>query len=98
TSPTPTYTRSISLSVPSPFPVCPLMWLSLCPSPVLDMPWDAARETSHVGARNAMTGRNLLTALGIFVLGGALVAANLWFRSTPGVLVTVEQVKTRDLE
>src|SRR5438046_1631904 len=62
------------------------------------MPWEAARETSLGGARNTMTGRNLLTALGIFVLGGALVAANLWFRSTPGVLVTVEQVKTRDLE
>jgi HlyD family secretion protein len=39
----------------------------------------------------------LFGLLGIVVLG-ALVAANLYFRKTPGPTVTVETIKTRDLE
>jgi HlyD family secretion protein len=42
--------------------------------------------------------RKLLIGLLMLALGGALVAANLWFRRTPKPAVTVETVKRRNLE
>ena len=45
-----------------------------------------------------MSRRNILIALGVIVLGGALVAANLWYKKETGLTVTTEVVKTRDLE
>ena len=45
-----------------------------------------------------MSRRNILIALGVILLGGALVAANLWYKKETGLTVTTEVVKTRDLE
>ena len=45
-----------------------------------------------------MSRRNILIALGVIILGGALVAANLWYKKETGLTVTTEVVKTRDLE
>ena len=45
-----------------------------------------------------MSRRNILIALGVILLGGALVAANLWYKKDTGLTVTTEVVKTRDLE
>ena len=45
-----------------------------------------------------MSRRNILTALGVIDLGGALVAANLWFKKETGLTVTTEIIKRRDLE
>jgi len=45
-----------------------------------------------------MSRRNILIALGVVILGGALVAANLWYKKETGLTVTTEVVKTRDLE
>src|SRR4051794_32113732 len=45
-----------------------------------------------------MTRKNFLIALAILLVAGAVVAANLWFTRGPIVTVTVEAVKTRDLE
>ena len=45
-----------------------------------------------------MSRRNILIALGVILLGGALVAANLWYKKATGMTVTTEVVKTRDLE
>jgi HlyD family secretion protein len=45
-----------------------------------------------------MTRKNVLIALGILLLAGAVVAANLWYRRDSAVTVTVEAVKARDLE
>ena len=45
-----------------------------------------------------MKGRNILIASGVVLLGGAVVAANLWFKREKGLTVTTESVKTRDLE
>src|SRR5262245_6664568 len=42
--------------------------------------------------------KNILIALGVVLLGTAVVAANLYYRRETGVTVTVEAVKTRDLE
>src|SRR5574342_286650 len=45
-----------------------------------------------------MNRKNILIALGVIVLLGAIVAANLWFKRDQGVTVTVEAIKARDLE
>src|SRR6266853_431996 len=45
-----------------------------------------------------MSRRNFLITLGVIILGGALVAANLWYKQETGLPVTTEVVKTRDLE
>jgi len=45
-----------------------------------------------------MNRKNILIALGVIVLLGAVVAANLWLKKDKGTTVTVEAIKTRDLE
>jgi HlyD family secretion protein len=45
-----------------------------------------------------MTRKNILIALGIIVIAGAVVAANLWYRRDPAPTVTVEAIKARDLQ
>jgi HlyD family secretion protein len=45
-----------------------------------------------------MKGKNILIALAVVAIGGALVAANLYWKKETGVTVTVEAIKTRDLE
>ncbi len=45
-----------------------------------------------------MNRNNILVALGIILLGGAIVGANFYFRKEKGVTVTVEAIKARDLE
>jgi HlyD family secretion protein len=45
-----------------------------------------------------MNGKNLLIGLGVVILGGALVGANLYFKKDAGPTVTVESIKARDLE
>jgi HlyD family secretion protein len=45
-----------------------------------------------------MNGRNILTVLGVILLGAAVVAANLWYRKETGLVVTTEVVRARDLE
>src|SRR4026208_2259451 len=45
-----------------------------------------------------MNPKNIFITVGVVLLLGAVVGANLWFKRIPGVTVTVEGVKTRDLE
>ena len=45
-----------------------------------------------------MNRRNLLIALAVILLGGAVVAANLWFKRTPALTVTTEAIRARNLE
>ena len=45
-----------------------------------------------------MTRRNVFIALGVVLLGAAVVAANLWYKREPGLAVTTEVIKSRDLE
>src|SRR5215471_5438930 len=45
-----------------------------------------------------MSGRNVLIALGVVVLGAAVVAANLWYKRDTGLPVTTEVIRARDLE
>jgi HlyD family secretion protein len=45
-----------------------------------------------------MSRRNLLIVIGVVVVGAAVVGANLWFRRAKGVAITVETIKTRDLD
>ena len=45
-----------------------------------------------------MTRRNVLIALGIVLVGAAVVAANFYFKKDTGLSVTTEAIKTRDLE
>src|SRR5215212_7436669 len=45
-----------------------------------------------------MNRRNVLIAIGVVLVGAALVAANLFLRKEPSLVVTVEAIKTRDLE
>src|SRR3954452_15873372 len=45
-----------------------------------------------------MTRKNTLIALAILLVAAAVVAANLWFTRGPVVTVTVEKIRTRDLE
>lgn len=45
-----------------------------------------------------MKGKNVLIALGVIALLGAIAAANFYFKKEVGVTVAVEGIKTRDLE
>ena len=45
-----------------------------------------------------MTRGKILIALGVVLLGGAVVGANLYFKRETGLTVTTEAIKTRDLE
>ena len=45
-----------------------------------------------------MKRRNVLIALGVVVLGAAVVAANFWYRRIPALTVITEEIKARDLE
>src|SRR5215510_4941523 len=45
-----------------------------------------------------MTRKNLLIGVAVVLVGAAVVAANLWYQRKPGTTVTVEAIKTRDLE
>ncbi len=45
-----------------------------------------------------MNRKNILIAVAVVLIGGAVVAANLWFKRTPSLTVTTETIKTRDLE
>ena len=45
-----------------------------------------------------MTRRNILIVTAVVLIGGAVVAANLWFTRTPSLTVTTETIKARDLE
>src|SRR5580698_6586622 len=45
-----------------------------------------------------MNRRNVLTVLGVIVLGVAVVAANLWYKRETGLTVTTEVIRARDLE
>ncbi|MQA31354.1 MAG: efflux RND transporter periplasmic adaptor subunit [Luteitalea sp.] len=45
-----------------------------------------------------MTRKNMLIAAGILLIAAAVVAATLWYRRDPGLTVTVEAIKARDLE
>src|SRR5256885_6283174 len=45
-----------------------------------------------------MSRKNILIILGVVLLGAAVIGANLWYQRKPGATVTVEAIKTRDLE
>jgi len=45
-----------------------------------------------------MSRKNILIAVAVVIVGAAVVAANLWYQRKPGVTVTAEAIKTRDLE
>src|SRR5215470_10050354 len=45
-----------------------------------------------------MSRKNILIAVAVVLVGAAVVAANLWYTRTPATTVTVEPIKTRDLE
>src|SRR5215467_7465352 len=45
-----------------------------------------------------MSRKNILIAVAVVIVGAAVVAANLWYQRKPGVTVTVEPIKARDLE
>jgi HlyD family secretion protein len=45
-----------------------------------------------------MSRKNILIVIAVVLVGAAVVAANLWYRRSPGATVTVEAIKTRDLE
>src|SRR5215471_9700098 len=45
-----------------------------------------------------MSRKNVLIAIGIVLLGAAVVAANFYFRKDKGLSVTTDVIKTRDLE
>src|SRR6185295_1754108 len=45
-----------------------------------------------------MSRKNVLIAVGIVLVGAAVVAANLYFKKEKGLSVTTEAVKARDLE
>jgi HlyD family secretion protein len=45
-----------------------------------------------------MKARNILIAVGVVAVAGAVVAANFWFKRERGLSVTTEAIKTRDLE
>src|SRR5687768_282318 len=44
------------------------------------------------------TGKKILITVGVLLLAGAVVAANLWFGRETALDVTVEAIKVRDLE
>src|SRR5215813_11309610 len=45
-----------------------------------------------------MSRKNIFIAVGVVLVGAAVVAANLYFKKDKGLLVTAEAIKTRDLE
>src|SRR5216683_4482459 len=45
-----------------------------------------------------MPRKNVLIAIGVVLIGAAVVAANLYYRRDKGLIVTTELIKTRDLE
>jgi HlyD family secretion protein len=45
-----------------------------------------------------MSRKNVLIAIGVVVLGAAVVGANLYFKKDPGKPVTTEAIRSRDLE
>src|SRR5262247_3678885 len=45
-----------------------------------------------------MSRKNILIGVAVVLVGAAVVAANLWYQRKPGTTVTVEAIKTRDLE
>src|SRR6266849_853658 len=45
-----------------------------------------------------MPRKNVLIAIGVVLIGAAVVAANLYFKKDKGLSVTTEVIKTRDLE
>ncbi len=45
-----------------------------------------------------MNRKNLLIVVGVVILAGALIAANLWWQTDASLVVTAEAIKTRDLE
>lgn len=45
-----------------------------------------------------MSRKNILITVAVVLIGSAVVAANLWYRRSPGTTVTAEAIKTRDLE
>src|SRR5437870_11874541 len=45
-----------------------------------------------------MPRKNVLIAIGVVLIGAAVVAANLYFKKDKGLTVTTESIKTRDLE
>jgi HlyD family secretion protein len=45
-----------------------------------------------------MNRRNIFIALGVILVAAAVVAANLWYKRDPGLPVTTEVIKARDLE
>jgi HlyD family secretion protein len=45
-----------------------------------------------------MNRKNILIAFGVVMVLAAVVAANLWFKRVPSATVTVEAIRTRDLE
>jgi len=45
-----------------------------------------------------MSRKNVLITIGVILVAGAIIGANLYFRRDTGVTVTTETIKTRDLE
>src|ERR1700733_9234952 len=45
-----------------------------------------------------MSRKNVFIAIGVILVGAAVVAANLYFKRDKGVTVTTDVIKTRDLE
>src|SRR5258707_9442949 len=45
-----------------------------------------------------MSRKNVLIAIGVVLVGAAVIAANLYFKKDKGLSVTTEVIKTRDLE
>src|ERR1700704_222693 len=45
-----------------------------------------------------MNRKNILITLGVLILAGAVIGANLYFKKESGPTVTVEAIKARDLE
>src|SRR5499426_3883667 len=45
-----------------------------------------------------MSRKNILIGAAVVIVAAAVVAANVWYRRSPGVTVTVEAIKARDLE
>src|SRR3982075_1746801 len=45
-----------------------------------------------------MSRKNVLIAIVVILIGGAVVAANLYYRKDKGLTVTTDVIKTRDLE
>src|SRR5580765_5739573 len=45
-----------------------------------------------------MSRKNILIGAAVVIVAAAVVAANVWYQRSPGVTVTVEALKARDLE